>query len=351
MNHTPLLTSQQALEEVLAVLRAHQLMPSSLHLIGLLGVGNNATVFAADIGGVHHVVKVYASKERMLLELTHLRRVSPRGRRLLTWTDEIEGFDFYFFIHEIPAGRPLMSADLSTARIASLSERLLALHRVRYQQTVSVAGLKRRLQKSAAALGQCDYLGLKRTDFDQLYRLLEKFLDQTPELFAVPKSRIHGDLWWPNIIATDGEAYLIDWDELTRADPAEDIARLRLHIWRSQNSFPSRNFFWSSAGDGLKVKTLIEKIVRDHEAEIGGGLASRLQFYMPLYGLEQLAALARGRSTTEPVLRPSLYRLMAHDSLQLAADPFASPPDFRDSQYYDLVKRSRTQRLDGKDDD
>ena len=190
-----------------------------------------------------------------------------------------------------------MSADLTTERIVSLSSQLLALHRVRYRQTVSVVGLKRRLRLAAAALDQCEYLDLNRAEFEQLFSFLGQLLDQDPQIFSVPKSRIHGDLWWPNIIAATGEAYLIDWDELTRADPAEDIARLRGHMWQAQNSFPSRNFFWSSADDGPRVAALMVQIASDHEAELGGKLVQRLQFYLPLYGLEQLAALTRGRRT------------------------------------------------------
>ena len=65
MNYTPLLTSHQALEEILAVLRSRQLMPSTLQLIGLLGVGNNSTAFAADIGGVPRVRNGYAPPDRL----------------------------------------------------------------------------------------------------------------------------------------------------------------------------------------------------------------------------------------------------------------------------------------------
>ena len=348
MNKVALLTSPHILEELLAKLRAQGLMPSSLRLIGLLGVGNNATVFSATIDGVYHVLKVYSSKTRMRVELRHLRKVTPADRQILTWEEEeLEGVSFNFFIVEMPPGRQLVSADLSTQRMQSLAEQLVELHRVRFKQLVSVPTLRRRLQQCSIALDQIPELGLHRPTYRQLFKELEGLLNQHGEAFKVKKSRIHGDLWWPNIVATPSDAYLIDWDEVRRADAAEDIAKLRIDLWFSKNAFPSRNFFWSAANHGRKVGSLMRSVVHAHEAEFNDNLALRLRFYLPLYGLYQIAKLAIGGSISEPVLRPSQYRLLAEDIMRLAANPLAPIPSLGGSEYYALVKRSRTERLDG----
>ncbi|HVQ44393.1 MAG TPA: aminoglycoside phosphotransferase family protein [Candidatus Saccharimonadia bacterium] len=346
MNRARLLTSPHILEELLATLRAQGLMPSSLRLIGLLGVGNNATVFSATIDGVYHVLKVYSSKTRMHAELRHLRKITPPDRQLFIWEEPQEGSIFHFFIVEMPPGHQLRSADLTPPRMQALVEQMVELHRVRFKQRVSVTSLRHRLRQCKIALDQWTALGLDQAQYQQLFRDLERLLDEHAEAFRVKKSRIHGDLWWPNIIATPTGAYLIDWDEVRRADAAEDIAKLRIEVWFSQNAFPSRNFFWSAANHGARLQALMRQITAAHEAEFGDDLLVRLRFYLPLYGLYQLAKLAIGGSITEPILRPSLYRLLAQDIIRLAADPLAPVPDLRGGQYYGLVRRSRTERLD-----
>ena len=346
MNRAKLLTSPHILEELLSKLRTQGLMPSSLTLIGLLGVGNNATVFSATIDSVHHVLKVYASKSRMLTELKHLKKITPADRQLLIWEAEMEEFSFNFFIVEMPHGHQLKSADLSPARIHSLSEQLLGLHRVRFKQRVSIPPLKRRLQQCVIALDQIEELGLDSAPYRRLFKDLERLLEAHAASFKVQKSRIHGDLWWPNIVATPTEAYLIDWDEVRRADAAEDMAKLRIELWFSKNAFPSRDFFWSAANHGGRIHSLMRQVTDIHESEFGDNLLLRLRFYLPLYGLFQIAKLAIGGSITEPVLRPSLYRLLAEDLLRLASNPLAAIPDLSGTEYYALVKRSRSERLD-----
>lgn len=347
MNHTKLLTSPLVLEELLATLRVQGLMPSSLRLIGLLGVGNNATVFSATIDDVQHIIKVYSSRERMRRELRQLRKVTPTDHQLFSWEEHFAGHSFNFFVLEMPHGRQLKSADLSTIRNHSLGEQLVWLHRMRYKQTVSVPTLRRRLRQCSVALDEFTALGLDRTVYRQLIKDLNQLLTAHADVFAVQKSRIHGDLWWPNIIATSNDAYLIDWDEVRRADAAEDLAKLRIDLWFSQNAFPSRNFFWSGPNHGQKIHSLMWHLTRAHEAEFHDNLLLRLRFYLPFYGLLQIAKLATGGSITEPILRPSLYRLLSEDLLRLASDPLAPPPDLRGSEYFDLVRRSQLERLDG----
>lgn len=347
MNQVQLLTSPHLLEELLSTLRTQGLLPSSLHLIGLLGVGNNATVFSATIDEVHHILKVYSSRDRMRAELKHLQKITPPGRQLFVWEEQAAGFSFNFFIVEMPPGHQLKSTDLTLPRIQSITEQLVELHRVRFKQRVSVASLKRRLQQCAIALDQFEELGLDRAPYQRLFQDLDRLLEAHAEVFKVKKSRIHGDLWWPNIVATPSEAYLIDWDEVRRADAAEDMAKLRIDVWFAKNAFPSRDFFWSAANHGERVGSLMRHLADAHEAEFNDHLLTRLRFYMPLYGLYQIAKLAIGGSIIEPILRPSLYRLLAEDILRLAANPLVAPPDLRGSEYYGLVKRSRSERLDG----
>jgi hypothetical protein len=346
MNQAELLTSHHALEEILVTLRAHAILPSSLRLIGLLGVGNNATVFAVTIDDIHHILKAYSSRERMARELRHLRKITSSKRRIISWEDDIEGFHFCFFIVEMEHGHPLHSRDVNLPRQKTLVSEIVGLHRVRYRQVVSVAGLRRRWRLAAPGLSQLGSLGLDEQLYLRLYTSLGVLLKENQAVFAVPKSRIHGDLWWPNIVATATEAYLIDWDEMRRADAAEDLAKLRIDLWFSQNAFPSRNFFWSAPSHGGRVGQLMKIMTSDHEKEFNDNLTLRLKFYLPLYGFEQLAKLAAGRSIVEPLLRRPLYNLLAQDFLRLSVNPVGSPPSLLGSEYYALVKLSRTVRLD-----
>lgn len=338
--------SPELLDELLSTLRTQGLMPSSLRLIGLLGMGNNATVFSVTIDDIYHILKVYDSKDRMMRELKHLRKITPTDRLLTHWEDNVSGVILNFFIVEMPIGRQFTSKDLTQPRIHSLSEQLVDLHRVRFKQKVSLPSLKSRLHQCRIAIDQAQELGLNPLIFRQLFADLKHLLVARPKAFQVEKARIHGDLWWPNIVSTEDGVYLIDWDEVRRADPCEDLAKLRIHLWFSRNAFPSRIFFWSAANHGQKVRSLMQQLVTDHETEFQGDFNLRLKFYLSLYGLHELARLAIGGSIVEPVLRPPLYRLLAEDILRLAQDPTAAVSDLRGTDYYALAKRSRAHRLD-----
>ncbi|HEY6737049.1 MAG TPA: aminoglycoside phosphotransferase family protein [Candidatus Saccharimonadia bacterium] len=347
MNHTPLLTSAEPLAAHLLVLQQQGRLPGDLQLVGLLGTGHNASVFAAVMNDTHHIIKVYASAAQMRKELYHLKRVSPGRSRLIVIDEPATEFDFVFFILEQPPGRQLLSGGLTPGRSAALASQLAGLYQHCYAQSVSVRRLGRELRYARRGLTALAQLQLEPAPYQQLLQRLEVQLSQQSEQLAVPQSLIHGDLWWPNLIAADPGAYIIDWDRVRRADPAEDLAKLRLGFWFPKNAFPSRNFFWTAPTHGARVAQLMQAIADAYQSSLGDSLLPRLRFYAPLMGLHLLAQLANGRSIVEPSLRPSLYQLLAADSLRLAEDPLAPIPDLTGTEYYALIERSRRERLDG----
>ncbi len=317
--------------KLVRILRKQGFVTNEIRLIGLLGQGNRGSVFALTLGGIYHVVKVYSSKDDLRAELKNLKKVIPKDRLLFWWEEQKYSPKVNFVVLEVPEGQELNSSNLTESRAEILAVRLAELHRIRYRQRVSATSLREKLERSIPAyLKHIELMGRDIAPYKAISDELVKAVRDNPEQFRVKKARIHGDLWWANIIVTKEDVYLVDWESLRRGDPAEDIAKLRV-ITYGHRSPQLPTFFWQSGDDTGKMPMLMKKIL---EYSDDPALIKRLQFYIAYQALRELASRYIGGSTRE-----AMNKIVADDLLNLAHDPLAAPPDLNQYGYLEEVKQ------------
>jgi Phosphotransferase enzyme family len=322
--------------ELIDLLQGQGWSVAEIYLIGLLGQGNRASVFSVIIDGVHYVLKVYDSKDSLQAELGKLKRMS-KDRLLLWWQEQPHGPQCNLAIIEVPEGRELNSDLLSESVITRLTDRLAELHRIRYRQKVAVNALREAFERyQEPFMAHIALMGRPAAQYGAVSRELSRALRGQPELFRVSKVRIHGDLWWPNIIVAAEDVYLVDWESLRRGDAAEEIATLRLNLY-SQRSVAAPTFFWQAPEHTERVGRLMARIV-ERDAVSGGSeqLRRRLAFYLPYQAMRYLAERYLAGETAG-----AINMLLADEFLQLARDPLALPPALTMYNYYDEISAQR----------
>ncbi len=323
--------------ELIELLQAQGLPVEEIRLVGLLGKGNRAIVFSVMIDGVYHVLKVYGSSELMHAELRNLRKVIPKQRFFFSWQEGLGRSKLNIVILEVPEGSELNSSLINQTTADRLADRLAELHVIRYRQRVSLTGLREQLERySQPFLAHIKLMGRDAATYEAILERLRQLLTADEQLFRTRKVRIHGDLWWPNIIVAREDVYLIDWESMRRGDAAEDLAKLRIFVY-GPRTFSGPSFFWKSSDDRLKLSSLIKTIVERHNQQVGDDrLTKRLAFYLPFFCIQELWSLYI-HGQTERAMNP----IIADDLLGLVADPFAPPPDLTQYGYFEELERER----------
>ena len=323
--------------ELIDLLKGQGLPVEEIRLIGLLGKGTRASVFSVLIDGVYHIVKVYQSSETMRAELRNLKKVISKQQFFFSWEERFDNRKLNLVILEVPEGSELNSGLINQTTADRLADRLAELHMIRYRQRVSLTSLREQLERySQPYLAHIRLMGREVGQYQTILDQLHHTLDANEELFRTRKVRIHGDLWWPNVIVAREDVYLVDWESMRRGDAAEDIAKLRIIVYGPRNlSVPT--FFWQSSADGSQLSLLIKTIVeRHHELAGDDRLIKRLTFYLPFLAVQELGARYISGDTKQ-----AMNPIIADDLLGLAADPLAPPPDLTRYGYFEELERER----------
>lgn len=325
--------------ELIDILTTQGLPVEEIRLIGLLGKGTRATAFSALIDGDYHVLKVYDSKDSLQAELKNLRKVIPKDRFLFSWQEKLEDDrKINLAIIEVPEGTEFSSGKITDTFNQRLADRLAELHSIRYRQRVSHASLVQRLDRyKKPFLDHIALMGRDQAPYMKLLDNLKGMLLGSPELFRANKVRIHGDLWWPNIIAAKEDAYMIDWESMRRGDACEDIAKLRVYLYGHRTpAVPT--FFWDAADHASRIATLITAIVERHENVLGDNqIRERLKFYLPLWCIEELGNRYMFGADT----RKAMNKMVADDALALATDPLSAAPNLATYGYFNEIEAER----------
>lgn len=325
--------------ELIDILTTQGLPVEEIRLIGLLGKGTRATVFSALIDGDYHVLKVYDSKDSLQAELKNLRKVIPKDRFLFSWQEKLDDDrKINLAIIEVPEGTELSSNKITDSFSQRIADRLVELHSIRYRQRVSHASLIQRLDRyKQPFLDHIAVMGRDLAVYENLWRTLKDNLRRNPDLFRTNKVRIHGDLWWPNIIAAKEDAYLIDWESMRRGDACEDIAKLRVYIYGYRTpAVPT--FFWDDVNHAPRIGELVATIVNRHETVLGDtSLRERLKFYLPLWCIEELGNRYMFGADTQKAMN----KMVADDALSLAENPLAAAPDLSTYGYFNEIEAER----------
>lgn len=311
-----------------------------IRLIGLLGEGSRASAYSVMVDGIYHVLKVYDSSDSLRAEIKNLRRMIPKDQFLFWWQEKVDGHKINLAIFEVPEGQELNSNLLTPDRANQIAEKLLELHRIKYRQRVSFSSLKETFERQKEPyLKQIKAMGRSVKEHQEFLDQLDAYLEKNQELFRDHKVRIHGDLWWPNIIVAPNDVYLIDWESIRRGDPAEDIAKLRIvTYWPRNESNPT--YFWRSADHLDRLAQLMQTIATTYQQANGNNnLVEKLRFYLPHLCIYELAQrYINGRHEGPASLLKNMF--LADEAVRLFQDPMAPPPDLKSHGYWEHIQPS-----------
>jgi thiamine kinase-like enzyme len=86
---------------------------------------------------------------------------------------------------------------------------------------------------------------------------------------------IHGDLWWDNILVSDGRIKIVDWLELNERDYCCDLAQLKLGAL-------------DELLDARESQYYFGRILNAYEEEFeDDSIRERMRYYLPLMYLEE----------------------------------------------------------------
>lgn len=324
--------------QLVDLLTTQGLPVQEIRLIGLLGEGTRASAYSVMVDGVYHVLKVYDSSDSLRAELKNLRKMIPKDRFLFWWQEKIDGYKINLAIFEVPEGQELNSDLLTPDCIGKIAEKLQELHRIKYRQRISYSSLKESFDRQKEPyLKQIESIGRSVKEHQDFLEQLDNYLVQNQDLFRDHKVRIHGDLWWPNIIVASNDVYLIDWESIRRGDAAEDIAKLRIvTYWPRNESNPT--YFWRSSGHRDRLAQLMRTIATTHQQANGNdNLERKLRFYLPHLCIYELAQryINGGHERPASILK-NLF--LADEAMRLFNDPLAPPPDLTQYGYWDQIQ-------------
>lgn len=261
-----------------------------VRVTGLLGTGGGAQVYAVEIDGVPHIVKVFDGRRSLSRVLENYRR-SGRSHRVVLASDADDNpLRHDLMLLRVPPARVLHPSDLASRRVRlGLVERLLSVYRHHTGGVVSPDVLRRMLEEAApgALSAVARVVPELRQQFEDAVRSTARFLARGPELLAAPERLLHNDLWWANIVVTpDERVYLIDWESVGEGDYLADLAQLRVMFHRDG---PEHAFGPAIQVDFLAEDFLSELIERISRVLRDTTARRRFAFYLTYKSIRRLA--------------------------------------------------------------
>jgi thiamine kinase-like enzyme len=166
-----------------------------------------------------------------------------------------------------------------------LGKHLLELHRIRRNRRVKPELLVSRLGRARGGAMRVveAVIPEKCEDLQEIYDQALAYLDKYQSKFMIRKSLVHGDLWWSNVIVTQDDVYLIDWEALKTGDYLDDIARFRIMIDYKHYHEEAQKQFWTDERDPLAADRFVDQILDVYREEFDSEVDRRLKFYLVLW--------------------------------------------------------------------
>ena len=244
--NSPVFDAQAMIPELehnlLEFLRSRSIEVTAIELIGVKGEGDSSTVFAVNIDGVYHTLKVYRQEEAFQREIRHLRRQIPRDRAVVVWPASSNKYHYFIVIIEVPEGTQLHENMLSPNVSEQLGDCLIEFHSSGTKRTRVAIDEELRLLNEAArdALAHAD-LFPHELGSERLQKVIEEanhYANHHRDTLRVRQGRTHNDLWWANVIVAQEDVYLIDWENVGWGDYCKDLAFFRLMIYYERTAVP-----------------------------------------------------------------------------------------------------------------
>jgi len=259
--------------------------PKQIAILQTIDVGYNSTVYLLSLDGTKYAVKMYAERFNGTDVCLHERSQTLKARTSIpdavphvyfysTHTDN--GFHREILVMERVFGVPL-THDVFDDRV--FDELVTVLKRLHRTEARTGPALDERVR-----LVHCREVLLQFLQDDAVlaservanhFDALQRYYLEREEIFRRPRTIIHGDLWWDNILVDDGRIRLIDWLESSEQEYCRDLAQFKIGVLNEVlDVAASQRFF--------------EKIVNAYREEFEDKtIFERIRYYLPTLFLEE----------------------------------------------------------------
>jgi len=259
--------------------------PRQITILETIEVGYNSTVYLLSLDGTEYAVKMYAERFNGTDVCPHERRRTQKA-----WTSIPNAVPYVYFcsphtdngfhrellVMERVFGVPL-TRDVFNDRV--FDEVVAVLKQLHRTDAPTRPPLDAR-----ARLVHCREVLLQFLQEDAVlapervadhFDALQRYYLEREEIFQRPRTIVHGDLWWDNILVDDGRIRLIDWLESSEQEYCRDLAQFKIGVLNEVVDAPvSQRFF--------------EQLVNAYrEAFDDATIFQRIRYYLPVMFLEE----------------------------------------------------------------
>jgi aminoglycoside phosphotransferase (APT) family kinase protein len=104
---------------------------------------------------------------------------------------------------------------------------------------------------------------------------LQQYYVEREAIFQRPRTIVHGDLWWDNILVDDGRIRLIDWLESSEQEYCRDLAQFKIGVLNEVVDTPASQRFFEQLVNAYR------------EAFNDATITQRIRYYLPVLFLEE----------------------------------------------------------------
>jgi thiamine kinase-like enzyme len=258
--------------------------PRRVEILQEIDVGYNSKVYQILIDGRQYAVKIYNERfngtKVCQIERNNIKKarqaIPDAVPKVLFCSKHVENeFQREILVMENERGVHLNKNVFNEQAFEELINVLKRLHKTRIFNR-KVINERKRIDTCRETIIQF----LKEDEIIPLERvskhidMLSAYCDEK-KIFDFPKTVIHGDLWWDNILVDNGKIIIVDWLESSEQDYCQDLAQLRIGTLKE-------------IFDTSKSEYFFKKIVNSYQKEFEDEtIFDRIRYYVPLLYLEE----------------------------------------------------------------
>ena len=258
--------------------------PRSVEILQEIDIGYNSKVYLISIDGKQYAVKMYNERYNgtkvCQIERNNIWKASQAipdaVPQVIFCSHHVENeFQKEILVMENAKGIPLNKNVFNEQVFEELINVLKRLHNTRTYNREAINERKR--------IDTCRETIMQFLKEDEIIaqERVSKHLDilsayyVEKKIFNFRKTIIHGDLWWDNILVSNGKIRIVDWLESSEQDYCQDIAQLRIGTL-------------NEIFDTSKSEYFFKKIVNTYKKEFEDEtIFDRIRYYVPLLYLEE----------------------------------------------------------------
>ena len=259
--------------------------PKHVEILQEITVGYSSVVYLISVNGQQYAVKMYNGRYNgtsiCLTERNNILRVAK------TIGDIVPCVQFYskhtenefhrdLLVMEKALGVPLISEVFNEQVFDELVNSLQRLHRIQLptERTIDEIARIDACRETILQYVKRDSCVAPDRVVTHLDDLRNYYLEKE-EIFNLPKTIVHGDLWWDNILVDDQRITIVDWLEMSEQDYCRELAQFKIGTLNEILDASESQRFFERMMDAYRAEFRDETVLE------------RVRYYLPLMYLEE----------------------------------------------------------------